>query len=409
MAIQVMATGIDQKKDELNQVSDNINDAKHELNIVGKEKKDVNEQINLIENDLNKKQKELNDIEAQQAKTQTELENTKQELTTVENSLVQTQDELETFKLELETAIAEANQQEILNADRLRAMYMNSDSSYLELLLESKSLNDLLNRADMITKMIAYDQQVFDGMKLYQDEVEDKKAACEEQEQKIQQYKKDVEDKKVTLENKEREIIDAKEKIAQQKNAIESAQGEKEILLSKLTKEEKAIRNELDELAKQSKELETKIQQLIKEQEGKNDKLNYSGGVMAWPAPGFNRITSPYGRRIHPITKDYRMHTGIDISGYGINGTPAIAAADGVVIMAQRYGGYGNAVIIDHGSGITTLYAHGSSIKVRVGQKVTKGTTVLAIGSTGNSTGPHLHFEIRKNGAPTDPMPYLRK
>ena len=409
MAIQVMATGIDQKKDELNQVSDNINDAKHDLNIVGKEKKDVNEQINLIENDLNKKQKELNDIEAQQAKTQTELENTKQELATVENRLVQTQDELKTLKLELETAIAKANQQEILNADRLRAMYMNSDSSYLELLLESKSLNDLLNRADMITQMIAYDQQVFDGMKQYQDEVEVKKAASEEQEKKIQQYKKDVEDKKVTLENKEQEIIDAKEKIAQQKNAIESAQNEKGILLSKLTKEEKAIRNELDELARQSKELEKKIQQLIKEQEGKYNNLSYSGGVLAWPAPGFNRITSPYGRRIHPITKDYRMHTGIDIAGSGINGTPAIAAADGVVIMAQRYGGYGNAVIIDHGSGITTLYAHGSRIKVSVGQKVTKGTAVLAIGSTGNSTGPHLHFEIRKNGAPTDPMPYLRK
>jgi murein DD-endopeptidase MepM/ murein hydrolase activator NlpD len=123
----------------------------------------------------------------------------------------------------------------------------------------------------------------------------------------------------------------------------------------------------------------------------------YGGGIMTWPAPGYYTITSPFGWRIHPITHDKRYHTGNAISGAGINKTKAIAAADGTVIMAQRYGGYGNAVIIDHGGGITTLYGHGSSLKVSVGQKVKKGDTVLLIGSTGNSTGPHLHFAVGRN------------
>ena len=126
---------------------------------------------------------------------------------------------------------------------------------------------------------------------------------------------------------------------------------------------------------------------------------------MAWPIPGHTRITSYYGYRIHPVYKDWRLHNGIDVAAP--SGAPFVAAESGTVILARSYGGYGNAVIINHGGGITTLYGHGTKILVSAGQYVTKGTPVLTVGSTGTSTGPHAHFEVRKNGITVDPLPYI--
>ena len=126
---------------------------------------------------------------------------------------------------------------------------------------------------------------------------------------------------------------------------------------------------------------------------------------MAWPTPGYTRITSPYGMRTHPITGVYKLHTGVDLGApYGSN---FIAATDGTVIIAGYNTAYGNMVIIDHGGGVSTLYAHGSKIMVEVGQTVKKGDIVLKVGSTGYSTGPHAHFEVRVNGKVVDPMPYI--
>ena len=129
-------------------------------------------------------------------------------------------------------------------------------------------------------------------------------------------------------------------------------------------------------------------------------------GKLAWPVPSSGKITSYYGYRIHPIYHVNKLHAGIDIGGAAW-GAPFVAAEDGTVILARYYGGYGNCVIIDHGGGISTLYAHGSAIYVSEGQKVTRGQNVLAIGSSGTSTGKHAHFEVRVNGSPVDPLPYI--
>ena len=132
----------------------------------------------------------------------------------------------------------------------------------------------------------------------------------------------------------------------------------------------------------------------------------YSGGTFAWPSVS-TYITSPYGTRVHPVTGKVKTHTGIDI-GAGM-GTNIFAAADGTVLISGwNTGGYGNYVVIDHGGGLTTLYAHCSSLLVSAGQKVTRGQVIAKCGSTGMSTGPHLHFEVLKNGAHTDPYAYLR-
>jgi murein DD-endopeptidase MepM/ murein hydrolase activator NlpD len=126
---------------------------------------------------------------------------------------------------------------------------------------------------------------------------------------------------------------------------------------------------------------------------------------MAWPVPGYTTITSKYGMRTHPITGVYKLHSGVDISAP--TGTNFIAAADGVVTKATYNTAYGNMVMIDHGGGISTLYAHGSEIMVQVGQEVKKNDVVLKVGSTGYATGPHAHFEVRINGSTVEPLDYI--
>ena len=130
----------------------------------------------------------------------------------------------------------------------------------------------------------------------------------------------------------------------------------------------------------------------------------YTGGTMAWPLPGYYSVTSPFGNRLHPVLKVYKMHTGIDIAGSGCNGKNITAAADGTVITAGWISGYGNTVVVDHGGGITTLYAHAQKILVKKGDKVKRGDPLSLVGMTGYATGPHLHFEVRENGKYVNPL-----
>ena len=187
MSTSVFATNLNDAKKDLETISGEIDESKQELNQVKDEKNIVRDQLNQIEEELQKKKQELSTVENQLNRTQMELDTVKGELQEAEEELAKTQKELESLKEQLQQAIDQAKEQEELNAARLRAMYMNSSASYLELILESKSFNDLLNRVDLIMQMVAYDLQVFDSMQLYRDEVEQKTLDCEEQEKKIQE------------------------------------------------------------------------------------------------------------------------------------------------------------------------------------------------------------------------------
>ncbi len=388
----VMATEIDDKKNELKEVNQNIKDAEEELEKVREEQKQVASQLQSIESELAAKQDEL---------------------VRVQKKLQETRASLEITKKELEEAILAAQEHEKLMGERLRALYMTGTASYLELLLEAKSLNDFLDRIQMIKYMAVYDNQVLEEMENYRDQVDQKR---------------------LELEREEQEIASLEAQITRQKQEIEQKKREREQLLAKLKDQEVQLQDDLAELERTSKELEKKIQQLLEEQrrreeerrkreqqrgqdrnkEQQNNENKYTGGVLAWPVPGFYRITSPFGYRTHPVYGTEKFHSGIDIGSNYVNGQRIsiygqdfVAAADGTVILSQWYGGYGNCVVIDHGGGLTTLYAHGSQRLVSVGQQVKRGQPVMKVGSTGVSTGAHAHFEVRKNGTPVDPLPYL--
>jgi murein DD-endopeptidase MepM/ murein hydrolase activator NlpD len=170
--------------------------------------------------------------------------------------------------------------------------------------------------------------------------------------------------------------------------------------MGRLSQDIKEFEKEYDKLNDYAKEIESKIVKLQK------NTGPYSGGKMEWPVSGHTRISSPFGYRIHPIFKVKKLHTGIDIPAP--TGTSIGAAAAGTVVYCDWLGGYGKAIMVDHGGGILTLYGHNSALVVSEGDTVSRGQTIAKAGSTGNSTGPHLHFEVRKNGSYVDPMPWLR-
>ena len=175
----------------------------------------------------------------------------------------------------------------------------------------------------------------------------------------------------------------------------------RENFVNGLSEQEKELQAKIEEYTARYNEINSEILTLT----GSLADTEYIGGVLAWPVPGYTKITSNYGMRVHPITKVYKLHTGVDISAP--MGANFVAANDGIVIKAGYNTAYGKMVIIDHGGGISTLYAHGSDILVQVGQTVKRNDPILKVGSTGYSTGPHAHFEVRINGVVTNPIEYI--
>ena len=168
---------------------------------------------------------------------------------------------------------------------------------------------------------------------------------------------------------------------------------------SEIDKDNKELAAMLDELQAEADALTREIQSL------QSTGTTYEGGVMAWPAPGYTRVTSEFGNRLHPVLKVNKFHAGMDIGAP--SGSKVVAANNGTVIKATYSGSYGNMVMIDHGGGIVTLYAHNTKLLVKTGDKVTRGQQIAVSGATGRVTGPHVHFEVRVNGEYKNPRNYL--
>lgn len=332
-----------------------------------------NEQIQFIESDLSSTVAEISDINQKIIDKQMEIET----LQVQEKDLIVYIDKAEE---ELEISNEKYEKQKELLEKRLVAMYEMGETSYLDLILNSKSITELFSNYYLISEITSADTELLETV-----EAEKK-------------YNKKLKD---TLETKRTVLSASKE--TREKNAIflENMAIIKNNKLKNLTEEEAALQQMVEEYQNQIAEIETEIRLLALANVGEA----YVGGTMAWPVPGYTRITSPFGMRTHPITGVFKLHTGVDIGApMGVN---FISANDGIVTYAGWNTAYGNMVIIDHGGGITTLYAHGSEILVNVGDTVFQGTPVLKVGSTGYSTGAHAHFEVRIAGEYVQPLDYI--
>jgi murein DD-endopeptidase MepM/ murein hydrolase activator NlpD len=356
--VQAFGQTIDDLKKQQQNINKQIDKTQKEIKSMQQQTKDISKQIEELDLAVDKAATELQKVEAQLEDLNIKIEKTLEDLKEAENKV--------------------SEQEENFNK-RLRVMYKNGNVGYLEVLLASKDVDDFLTRRDMLQYIAEYDRELIRFMKEQRDIIEAKKTELEAQRASVE----------VT-----------KSKIEARKRELETATREKENLMSRLQKDIKAYEKEYDKLNSLAKEIESKIVKL------QRNTGPYSGGKMDWPLPGHTRISSYYGYRIHPIFKTKKLHTGIDIPAP--TGTAVKAAAAGTVIYADWLGGYGKCLMVDHGGGIVTLYAHNSSLTAQVGQTVSRGQTIAKVGSTGNSTGPHLHFEVRKNGAYVDPLPWVK-
>lgn len=305
---------------------------------------------------------------------ETEVENINKNLESLNQQIIETENNLNTIEERLQ------KQQQLLQK-RVVFAYEEGQTRYLDVLLNSKSIIDFISRYYLISEIAQYDKDLLDNITKEKEEISEIEKNLVTSKENLKKLKNEQKKIMVSLENSK---------------VIRSSYA------NKLSKEEMKIQEEIN-LYQQ--ELDLMDLEILMAALNSNGNTQYVGGAFAWPAPGYYTITSPYGMRIHPILKSYRNHTGMDIGAP--MGSYAVAANDGIVTKSTYSNSYGNMVMIDHGGGVVTLYAHGSELIAQVGDVVKRGDAIMKVGSTGWSTGPHLHFEIRINGKAIDPYPYL--
>ena len=348
---------VDKLQQELNDIKNNINNIKDESEKSEKHKKSLSQQNTIV----------------------------KQQITGLSSSVTSAKDALADKQSDLDAKKQAIAETDVLFQERLRAMYVMQNSGILSTILGANSFEEMLSASTTLSRISISDTELLERLAT-------EKAQIEADELYIQDAVKSLEGQVVQMENKKVEL--ANNLKAEDEN------------LSQLDAEKKAEEVEYDVIYKQYiaalKEVENDF--------GQGSSGEFVGGEFLWPVPGFFHISSGYGNRTLYGRPDF--HTGIDIAKGNqptISGAPVVASLDGTV-QITKYGstGYGYYVMLDHGGNTKTLYGHLSGIAVSPGQTVTKGQTIGYVGSTGNSTGPHLHFEIRLNGQKVDPVGYLK-
>jgi len=361
-AVMIMPVYADQLSDQqkiLDELNQKMNQQQNNWNNASRAEKSIMGQVQDIEKDVNQ---------------------TQQDISTLEGKVSYLQSSIGILEKQIKTQQKDLEKQTELLGDRLVVIYEQGDSSYLEVLLGATDIKDFITRFDMLSTIVEQDRDMINS---------------------INSKKKDLDTKMADLQV--------------QKNELEAAQGIQEqkqtVLADKLDQKKdvlNGVKNEKAKYAQAIAELEQASQEaeaMIRRLQGNSNGSSIGTGSYTWPTPGYRSITSPYGMRYHPILKTNKLHTGIDIGAP--SGARIVAADGGTVIFSGWLGAYGNAIIIDHGAGISTLYGHQSQLLVSQGQTVVKGQTIGKVGSTGWSTGPHLHFEVRKNGTPVNPRGYV--
>ena len=344
------------------------------------QQQDLQDQIQQSHEELEEVQSQLSENLQQIEKLDEKIRESENEIEELDTQVKSLQEEIAGIQSQLDVAQKNYEKQKDIMENRLVAIYEAGDTKYLDVLLNSSNISEFLSNYYLITEIASVDKDLLD---------------------EVEAEKKEIELAKQKLEKNQESLAVALQTQTKTTTVLQNTKALRGNYISRLSDEEKAKQEQIDEMTEQYEAVNNQILELAVQG---LDSV-YIGGELAWPVPGYTKITSNYGMRVHPITGQYKLHTGVDISApIGAN---FVAANDGIVTKAEYNTAYGNMVIIDHGGGISTLYAHGSEILVTVGQTVKKNDAILKVGSTGYSTGPHAHFEVRINGVVTDPLPYI--
>ena len=362
-------------------------------------KKEAESQKNQLKSNLTNVKSVLKDLETTKANLANYIEELDATLEDINDKIDELTQLIATKELEIEITqerLEEAKQEEAKQyatmKKRIKFMYEKGNKSYVEMIFSAKSFTDFLNKAEFISRLSAYDRKMLDAYIAAKESVEAKEAALEEEQRDLEEAKAAVENEQEAMEiliaDKEEEVVAYESDISNKEAAI----AEYEAMIAE---QDQIIRDLEAAIAAEKKRL----------LEENRKAIVYDGGKFKWPAPSYTRISDEYGNRIHPTLGTQQFHNGLDMAAP--SGSPILAAYDGEVIAASYSNTMGNYVMIDHGDGLITIYMHASSLAVSQGQMVAKGERIGSVGSTGRSTGPHLHFSVRLNGSYVSPWNYL--
>ena len=326
---------------------------------------EANAAVEALEGESEKYSEKIAALDYQIQSTRAELNATQKIIDSLTRDIADKQEELD------ETT-AELDDKQALFETRIRVMYENGDTTYLEVLLSSEDFSDMLTNMEIVSQIMDYDKRIVEEYKALKAQIETQKADLEQAYEEIEAQKKEYKALKAKVDSD---------------LALKKAEAER------MLREQDEINDEIAALSRQ----ETAAS-------GGGGGKVYSGSLV-WPCPSYSRISSQYGYRTHPISGTRKLHKGLDIAAS--SGNPVIAAASGTVVKSYFSSSYGNYVVISHGGGLMTAYAHMTRRLVSAGQTVAAGQQVGTVGSTGNSTGPHLHFEVYVGGSTTNPMNYF--
>ena len=335
-----------------------------------------NEQLNLDKKLTENRSKQVK-LDEQILELNTKIKEVEEKISTTNNEIEELETQITEVKSEITTLENNIQSNREVLSKRIKVINSNYSMSYIKILLNSSSISDFFNNIYIVKQVVKQDKEIL---------------------AELDENKKAIEEKQIQIENKKNAQEELRKSLETDNESLNNDKLEVEGLKSELEKEENELEIEREKIAAQSQVNEDSINT-----ESGQSQVISSG---SWPVPGYSRVSSPYGYRIHPIFNTKKMHTGIDIPAP--TGTPTVSIDPGKVIFAGTKGGYGKTVMIQHDDGKVTLYAHNSELTVSNGQRVEKGQVVAKIGSTGYSTGPHLHFEVRINGNHVNPMPYIK-
>ena len=378
---------------DVDAIKASIQEKQEQIEEAEKAKSKIKSNITNIQAMVSALEKEKGDLEAYVTKLDEDLTDVQEKIAELKDLISEKETEIEETEEELEEAEEiQATQYENMKK-RIKFIYEKGDTFYLELVMSSASFGEMLNKATYVEKISEYDATKLEEYKQTCEYIQACKEQLDAEKELLDEAKAQVEEEEANLET----LISAKE-------------GEINIKTADINNKEAAIKEYEEDLAAQTatiQALEAAVAAERAQLAEAGEAIVYDGGMFKWPAPSYTRISDDYGNRTHPILGVQQFHNGVDMAAPG--GSPILAAYDGKVVAAAYNASMGNYITINHGGGLYTIYMHASALYVSTGETVTRGQKIAAVGTTGRSTGNHLHFSVRKDGAYVSPWNYLSK
>lgn len=400
----VVASADTKSQNQINANKEKINELEKQKDGLKDEKDEEVQKLSKVMEEIEEMTKNLDKYQGVVDEYQKKIDSITNEINDLENRMTEMQRKIDIAESNIKQNEEEKLEREKVLGERLSSYYkMDFQAQFLHMLFSSESIGDFFSTLFNIDTILKTDKQLITEIQELNVQLETEKKSIIEDKVKVEEDKKRVEDSRLEEQKLQDKAIVERNKWQAQVDDLEKIENEKRSILSKLENKEKSIENQIGDLMDFNKELQQKIDNIF-------DDIGNQGGS-APSATGFVKpsgygISSNYGPRKHPVTGNPDgFHTGTDFAAP--HGATTVASNSGTVVYSGWMSGYGQTIVIDHGGGVQTLYAHSSSLLVSNGQKVERGQAIAKVGSTGMSTGPHLHFEVRINGRHTNPMNYI--